>query len=109
MFWDARRGLLYRLSYIFSLLSPLPSRLESRFIQQCSLKVTPTYTQYAPDGRSLLFVTAAHQLMFMSYGKESEEAKEQWQTKVLPNQKDSVRHVLCAMQRSSLIQSSGWL
>jgi len=45
----------------------------------------------------------------MSYGKESEEAKEQWQTKVLPNQKDSVRHVLCAMQRSSLIQSSGWL
>lgn len=65
--------------------------LESRFIQQCSLKVTPTYTQYAPDGRSLLFVTAAHQLMFMSYGKESEEAKEQWQIKVLPNQKDSVR------------------
>jgi len=99
VFWDARRGLLYRLSYTFSLLSPLPSRSESRFIQQCSLKVTPTYTQYAPDGRSLLFVTAAHQLMFMSYGKESEEAKEQWQTKVLPNQKDSVRHVLCAMQR----------
>lgn len=29
--------------------------------------------------------------MFMSYGRESEEAKEQWQIKVLPNQKDSVR------------------
>jgi len=34
--------------------------------------------------------------MFMTYGKETEEAKEQWQTKVLPNQKDSVRQVLCA-------------
>ncbi|KXN92347.1 THO complex subunit 3 [Leucoagaricus sp. SymC.cos] len=69
VFWDAR---------------------QSRFIQQCSLKVTPTYTQYSLDGRSLLFVTAAHQLMFMSYGKEAEDTKEQWAIKALPHQKDSV-------------------
>jgi THO complex subunit 3 len=63
---------------------------ESRFIQQCVLKLAPSYTQYAPDGRSLLYVTAGQQLMFLSYGKEPEDTKEQWQPKILPNQKESV-------------------
>lgn len=108
VFWDARREFIYRSPYTLFTQSILIS-IESRFIQQCSLKVTPTYTQYAPDGRSLLFVTAAHQLMFMSYAKESEEAKEQWQTKVLPNQKDSVRQVFITTERSRLMTSSGWL
>ncbi|EKM79913.1 hypothetical protein AGABI1DRAFT_119963 [Agaricus bisporus var. burnettii JB137-S8] len=69
VFWDAR---------------------QSRFTQQCVLKVAPSYTQYAPDGRSILYVTAGQQLMFLSYGKETEEAKEQWHPKILPNQKESV-------------------
>lgn len=74
--------------YIIEFLNGLLS--ESRFTQQCVLKVAPSYTQYAPDGRSILYVTAGQQLMFLSYGKETEEAKEQWHPKILPNQKESV-------------------
>lgn len=51
---------------------------ESRYIQQCSLKVSPVQTNYAPDGRSLLYVSAGHQLFFMTFGKTGEEAKEEW-------------------------------
>jgi len=57
VFWDAR---------------------QTRPTQQVSLKVSPVQTSYAPDGRSLLYASAGHQLFFMTYGKENEGAKEQW-------------------------------
>ena len=53
-------------------------RSESRHTQQCSVKVSPVQTNYAPDGRSLLYASAGHQLFFMTLGKENENAKEQW-------------------------------
>lgn len=57
VFWDAR---------------------QSRYIQQCPVKISPVQTSYSPDGRSLLFASAGHQLFFMTLGKEGEETKEQW-------------------------------
>ena len=51
---------------------------ESRHIQSCSLKVSPVQTNYAPDGRSLLYASAGHQLFFMTYAKDNEGGKEQW-------------------------------
>ncbi|KAF9006645.1 WD40-repeat-containing domain protein [Cyathus striatus] len=57
VFWDAR---------------------QSRYTQQCALKVSPVQTGYSPDGRSLLYVSAGHQLFFMTLGKEGEETKESW-------------------------------
>lgn len=53
-------------------------RPESRYIQQIALKVSPVQTNYSPDGRALLYTSAGHQLFFMTFGKESEESKEQW-------------------------------
>ncbi|KAJ7205944.1 WD40-repeat-containing domain protein, partial [Mycena rebaudengoi] len=57
VFWDAR---------------------QSRHTQQCSLKVSPVQTNYSPDGRSLLYTSAGHQLFFLTLGKEADEPKEQW-------------------------------
>jgi THO complex subunit 3 len=51
---------------------------ESRYIQQCPLKVTPIKTNYSPDGKHLLYTTAGHQLCFMDLRKEGEETKESW-------------------------------
>lgn len=65
------------------------SRPESRYIQQIALKVSPVQTNYSPDGRALLYTSAGHQLFFMTLGKESEEAKEQWSL----SEKDGVRAV----------------
>jgi len=53
-------------------------RPESRYTQQVALKVSPVQTNYSPDGRALLYTSAGHQLFFMTFGKENEEAKEQW-------------------------------
>ena len=55
-----------------------PAITESRHTQQCPLKVSPVQTCYSPDGRSLLYASAGHQLFFMTFGKENEGAKEQW-------------------------------
>ncbi|KAI0309405.1 WD40-repeat-containing domain protein [Amylostereum chailletii] len=60
VFWDARPG------------------AESRHVQQCSLKTTPVQTNYSPDGKTLLYVSASHQLFFMAYGKHGEDGKETW-------------------------------
>ena len=60
---------------------------ESRYIQQCSLKVSPVQTSYSPDGRALLYASAGHQLFFLTLGKEVEDAKEQWHS----SEKDAVR------------------
>ncbi|TFK63553.1 WD40 repeat-like protein [Pluteus cervinus] len=57
VFWDAR---------------------QSRYIQQCALKVSPVYTNYSPTGKSLLYASAGHQLFFMTLGKEAEDTREQW-------------------------------
>ncbi|TFY72338.1 hypothetical protein EVG20_g660 [Dentipellis fragilis] len=60
VFWDAR---------------------QSRPIQQLTLKVSPAQMNYSPDGRTLLYISAGHQLFFLNYGKdpkEGEDAKEQW-------------------------------
>ncbi|KAA1473430.1 WD40 repeat-like protein [Dentipellis sp. KUC8613] len=60
VFWDAR---------------------QSRPIQQLTLKVSPAQMNYSPDGRTLLYISAGHQLFFLNYGKDpkdGEDAKEQW-------------------------------
>ncbi|KAG5639704.1 hypothetical protein H0H81_005887 [Sphagnurus paluster] len=50
---------------------------ESRHIQQCEkLKGSPVQTNYSPDGRSLLWASAAHQLFFMELAKQGDQAKE---------------------------------
>jgi hypothetical protein len=51
---------------------------ESRYTQQITLKVSPVQTNYSPDGRSLLYTSAGHQLFFMTFGRETETDKEQW-------------------------------
>lgn len=51
---------------------------ENRPTQQCGLKVPPVQTSYSPDGRSLLYASAGHQLFFMTLGKEAEGSKEAW-------------------------------
>ncbi|KZP20125.1 WD40 repeat-like protein [Athelia psychrophila] len=57
VFWDAR---------------------QSKNTQAVSLGVSPTQTNYSPDGKSLLYTSAGHQLFFMTHGKENEVDKEQW-------------------------------
>ena len=60
--------------------------LESRCIQQCQMKVSPVQTCYSPDGRSLLYASAGHQLFFMTLGKMGDETKEEW----YPSERDAV-------------------
>ena len=60
--------------------------LESRCIQQCQMKVSPVQTSYSPDGRSLLYASAGHQLFFMTLGKMGDETKEEW----YPSERDAV-------------------
>ncbi|CAA7260119.1 unnamed protein product [Cyclocybe aegerita] len=57
VFWDAR---------------------QSRNIQLCPVKGSPVQTCYAPNGRSLLYVSAGHQLFFLTYGRTGEQTKEDW-------------------------------
>ena len=75
VFWDARRKpICYTVLGIFRVhIFP-----ESRYTQQCSLKVSPVQTSYAPDGRSLLYVTAGHQLFFMTFERSGQDTKEEW-------------------------------
>ena len=82
VFWDARR--------MFVIFSPslFNHRIysESRYIQQCQMKVSPVQTSYSPDGRSLLYASAGHQLFFMTLGKMGDETKEEWH----PSDRDAV-------------------
>lgn len=57
VFWDAR---------------------QSRAIQQILLRSSPMQLHYSPDGRTIAVVSIAHQLSFLSLGKESEDTKETW-------------------------------
>lgn len=80
---DVRAVVFY---FMYSVVNPsvIP---ESRYLQQCSLKVSPVQTSYSPDGRALLYASAGHQLFFMTLGKEADETKEQWHL----SEKDAVR------------------
>ncbi|KIK67706.1 hypothetical protein GYMLUDRAFT_256545 [Collybiopsis luxurians FD-317 M1] len=57
VFWDAR---------------------QSKCVQQIPLKFGPIYTNYSPDGRTLVCSSSAHQMYIFAYGKTGEETKEQW-------------------------------
>lgn len=57
VFWDAR---------------------QSRSIQQISLKLTPTQTGYAPDGKTIFYVSAGHSLYFLELGRTPGETKDTW-------------------------------
>ncbi|PPQ79523.1 hypothetical protein CVT25_003405 [Psilocybe cyanescens] len=98
VFWDAR---------------------QSRCTQQVSLKVSPVQTTYTPDGRSLGYISAGHQLFFLTYGKANEEtSKEEWRTSNLEPQSATAvvfsptgeavvlahqqEHTLCIMDYPSL-------
>lgn len=49
-------------------------------MQSVSLKVSPQQTSYAPDGRTLLYTSAGHQLWFMALNPGADgSTKEQWQ------------------------------
>lgn len=48
----------------------LPSfQIESRYIQQIPLKYSPVQMTYAPDGKSLLYVSGGNQLFFLTYNE----------------------------------------
>jgi hypothetical protein len=80
---DVRTDVLYLVYHVInSSVTP-----ESRYLQQCPLKVSPVQTSYSPDGRALLYASAGHQLFFMTLGKEGDETKEQWHL----SEKDAVR------------------
>lgn len=67
---------------------PVPSLLvflislppESRSIQQLALKLTPTQTGYAPDGKTVFYVSAGHSLYFLELGRNPGETKDTWRT-----------------------------
>lgn len=75
VFWDARRKGLDASRSLGT--DDLPQ--ESRHVQQIQLKVSPVQTNYAPDGKSLLYTSAGHQVFFLTYGKDSESSKDTWQ------------------------------
>jgi THO complex subunit 3 len=84
VFWDARRMLNISFPFLTNLIFTI--YLESRYIQQCQMKVSPVQTSYSPDGRSLLYASAGHQLFFMTLGKTGDEVKEEWH----PSERDAV-------------------
>jgi len=63
---------------------------ESRHVQQIQLKISPVQTNYAPDGRSLLYTSAGHQLFFLTYGKDNDSSKDVWRI----SDKDGVSDIL---------------
>ena len=90
VFWDARRMFKFlfppaSLPVLLIVISSPPPP-ESRHIQQCQMKVSPVQTSYSPDGRSLLYASAGHQLFFMTLGKTGDETKEEWH----PSERDAV-------------------
>ena len=76
VFWDARRAQSGSDSLVL-LISYLP---ESRSTQQLSLKLTPTQTGYAPDGKTIFYVSAGHSLYFLELGRNPGEIKDTWRT-----------------------------
>ncbi|KAH9031604.1 hypothetical protein EDB83DRAFT_2319207 [Lactarius deliciosus] len=58
----------------------MPKGLMDRVLRCTALKVSPVQIDYAPDSRSLLYASSDNQLLFMSYGKDSDDftAPTQW-------------------------------
>lgn len=79
VFWDARRALPDP-DFVFFFFLPISSLPESRAIQQLSLKLTPTQTGYAPDGKTIFYVSAGHSLYFLELGRNPGETKDTWRT-----------------------------
>uniref|UniRef100_A0A0W0FQB2 Uncharacterized protein n=1 Tax=Moniliophthora roreri TaxID=221103 RepID=A0A0W0FQB2_MONRR len=57
VFWDAR---------------------QTKPTQTVVLKSAPANMVYSPDGRTIMYCSTAHHVSFLSYSKESEDAKEKW-------------------------------
>ncbi|KAH9947177.1 WD40 repeat-like protein [Amylocystis lapponica] len=77
VFWDTRRT--PRAPAFCCAPGSDPDRAaESRYIQQLQLKYSPVQTNYAPDGRTILYTSAGKQMFVLTYGVEGEDAKEQW-------------------------------
>lgn len=72
VFWDARRTCFREFTAVLIFLTTIT---ESRYIQQVPLKVSPVQVNYAPDGKSLLYVSGGNSLFFMTYGTTAEEIK----------------------------------
>ena len=53
---------------------------ESRSTQQLPLKLTPTQIGYAPDGKTLFYVSAGNSLYFLELGRNPGETKDTWRT-----------------------------
>ncbi|KAI0030893.1 WD40 repeat-like protein [Vararia minispora EC-137] len=51
---------------------------QSRNTQQLATKLYPWQTNYSPDGRSLLYVSSNHQVVFLTLQKPRDDAKEEW-------------------------------
>lgn len=93
VFWDARRKDIIHFNPHTD-----DSLQESRHVQQIQLKVSPVQTNYAPDGKSMLYTSAGHQLFFLTYGKDSESTKDVWQI----SDKDGVSDICFHSKSSSL-------
>ncbi|TBU47243.1 WD40 repeat-like protein [Dichomitus squalens] len=51
---------------------------QSRHVQQIQLKPSPVQLSYSPDGKTILYTTTNRYLGVLTFGKEGDEAKEQW-------------------------------
>lgn len=104
VFWDARRNVFRCRARLSSVMLCFT---ESRHVQQIHLRVSPVQTNYSPDGKSLLYTSAGHQLFFLTLGKDSESTKEIWKT----SDKDGVHifslsSLTCSSVRQSIVAST---
>lgn len=76
VFWDARREL--HVTDALTLTGLIVSILESRYIQQLSLKFSPVTTTYSPDGRTILATSVGKQMYVMNLVKRDDDTKETW-------------------------------
>ncbi|KAJ8473691.1 hypothetical protein ONZ51_g7706 [Trametes cubensis] len=51
---------------------------QSRYVQQIPLKAAPAQLNYSPDGKTILYTTVNRLMGVLTFGKEGEDAKEQW-------------------------------
>lgn len=100
VFWDARR-----VCGIYCVRMHAYPTTESRYIQQCSLKVSPVQTCYSPDGRSLLYTSAGNQLFYMTLSKDVEDTKEQWRL----SEREPVRIQIQPCKMSNGSDPGSWL
>ncbi|KAI1796143.1 WD40 repeat-like protein [Ganoderma leucocontextum] len=51
---------------------------QSRNVQQIQLKLSPLQLSYSPNGKAIVYTTTIRTLGVLNFGKEGDEAKEQW-------------------------------